>query len=636
MVGLPGTLEEARVRATATFLCGGQVDISDDLTTLPEDRWEVLEATLPPLGDAATPLDLFEPFSVSSLDYQSLCQGGDGVAAADSGEGDDVSQVWKLSVEADWDAWDLLGLFHYEGQDQAAYGAARITNFLAGADCADCHPNAHKSFAEAADTLTAAQHAASGFPLEDPHDRLGCEECHPRDLPGGFPARFPGRGADDCAACHEDPHGGQFAAGGAALGCLDCHERHAFLPHDFDAQRHAGTDFALTGAHLAAACEACHKTPPGRPQAPRAFRGTDRACAACHADAHRGAFADDGASDGGRNCSVCHSTAHFDDVDRGAFAHATLTGFALQGAHARSACEACHAHGAQPDAAGRSFGFAAAAPPGDASGCTACHADPHQGAFDQPGMPRAVGNATGCARCHDLESFAAARSRAFDHGAWTGFALSGAHRLAACTACHPSSPDPAFAHGRLGPTSVKFPGPAGACATCHEDAHGGALAAADGGAPGTDCSACHGTASFRALTQPFDHARLTGFELAGAHAPLACAACHPALRQAEPSGRRFARARGAACADCHADPHAGQFRDPGGAPQDCARCHAASGGFAPAAGFDHQRDARFALDATHRALDCAACHKSYPVPGGKPVIRYKPLGTSCKDCHGFK
>lgn len=35
-IGLPGTLEEARMRATATFLCGGQVDIGDDLTVLPE------------------------------------------------------------------------------------------------------------------------------------------------------------------------------------------------------------------------------------------------------------------------------------------------------------------------------------------------------------------------------------------------------------------------------------------------------------------------------------------------------------------------------------------------------------------------------------------------------------------------
>ena len=59
-VGLPGTLEEARIRATVAFLAGGQIDISDTLTTLPEDRWQVLAATLPPLGLTAKPVDLFD------------------------------------------------------------------------------------------------------------------------------------------------------------------------------------------------------------------------------------------------------------------------------------------------------------------------------------------------------------------------------------------------------------------------------------------------------------------------------------------------------------------------------------------------------------------------------------------------
>lgn len=508
--------------------------------------------------------------------------------------------------------------------------------FLASAACEDCHPNSHKSFAEASAHMTADEHAASGFPLEDPHAGLTCEECHARDLAGGFAERFPGREADDCARCHEDPHGGQFLAGGTVASCLACHERHAFLPHEFDLDRHALTQFALTGAHQETDCADCHEVPAAPAGAPRRFRGTDTECAACHADAHQGAFAGDAASDGGRSCSVCHSTAHFRDLDAAGFAHAALTGFALEGAHARAECEACHARAAQPDALGRTFGFAAAAPPDDASGCTACHDNPHGLAFDGPGRPQQVGGATGCARCHTLESFSAARGKSFDHSAWTGFALTGAHRIAACTACHAETQDPAFAHGKLGLSSDKFPGPRGECATCHPDAHGGALAQADGGAPGTDCAACHSTSSFRALTKPFDHSRLAGFALEGAHAGLACAECHAPLRQPEASGRRFARAQGASCSDCHTDPHAGQFRAAGGGPADCALCHATSGSFAPAAGFDHQRDARFALDETHRVLDCAACHQAYPVAGGKPVIRYKPLGTSCKDCHGFK
>lgn len=508
--------------------------------------------------------------------------------------------------------------------------------FTAGAACEDCHPNSHKSFAEAAALLTPEGHEASGFALADPHAGLACEDCHPRGLEGGFAARFPGRAADDCAACHVDPHGGQFLAGGSAASCLACHERHAFLPHAFGPERHALTSFALTGAHAEAECADCHETPAAPPAAPRIFRGTPGQCADCHADAHAGAFTADAASDGGRSCSVCHSTAHFGDVDRAAFAHAPLTGFALAGAHARVECEACHPRAQEPDALGRSFGRAAAAPAHDPSGCTACHTDPHGAAFDGAGQPATVNGATGCARCHTLESFAAARGRSFDHGAWTGFALSGAHRLAACTACHEESADPAFPHGKLGPSSAKFPGPPEDCSTCHADAHGGALAAADGGAPGTDCAACHTTTSFRALQQPFDHARVTGFALEGLHAPLACADCHAPLRQPESSGRRFARAAGDSCADCHADPHAGQFRPAAGGPADCARCHPMSTGFAPAAGFDHQRDARFALDETHRALDCAACHQSYPGSGGKTVVRYKPLGVTCKDCHGFR
>jgi hypothetical protein len=508
--------------------------------------------------------------------------------------------------------------------------------FLAGAACDDCHPNSHKSFSEASAHLTAMQHAESGFPLDDPHAGLACEECHPRGLEGGFATRFPGREPDACAACHDDPHDGQFGVGSSQASCLSCHQRHTFLPHLFDLDQHARTNFALTGAHREAECADCHATPAAPAGAPRPFRGTDQECAACHADAHQGAFAGDAASDSGRACSACHSTAHFRDVDRAGFAHAPLTGFALEGAHARADCEACHARAAQPDELGRSFGRAAEAPPGDASGCTACHANPHGDAFDRPGQPEPAGGATGCARCHDLETFGALRGRRFDHGAWTSFALTGAHRLAACTACHEETKNPAFAHGKLGPSTDKFPGPRGECATCHADAHGGALAQADGGAPGTDCAACHATTSFRALTQAFDHARWTGFALEGAHAAIGCADCHAPLRLPEVSGRRFARAQGEACSDCHADPHAGQFRGANGGPTDCARCHATSGSFPAASRFDHQRDARFALDETHRSLDCAACHQAYPVPGGKPVVRYKPLGTSCKDCHGFK
>jgi hypothetical protein len=90
-----------------------------------------------------------------------------------------------------------------------------------------------------------------------------------------------------------------------------------------------------------------------------------------------------------------------------------------------------------------------------------------------------------------------------------------------------------------------------------------------------------------------------------------------------------------ACSACHADPHVGQFAS--GGPTDCARCHASTDSFEKLA-FDHDRDARFRLDEGHKNLACAACHVRVPVDrgetaGGGSTVRYKPLGTSCADCH---
>jgi hypothetical protein len=111
-VGLPGTLEDARQRATVAFMTGGQVDISDDLTTLPEDRWAVLEATLPPLGITAKPIDLFEPVYEGGLDdYEAVCRGLAGESAAPREQ--PAGSVWQVHVATDWDEWDLVGIFCY-------------------------------------------------------------------------------------------------------------------------------------------------------------------------------------------------------------------------------------------------------------------------------------------------------------------------------------------------------------------------------------------------------------------------------------------------------------------------------------------------------------------------------------------
>ncbi len=116
-VGLPATLEEARLRATAAFLSGGQIDISDTLTTLPEDRWQVLTVTLPPLGLSARPLDLFEPVvDPGCVDSPAVCTGD---AVTVTGREHAPGSVWHLPLRGGWDDWHLLATFAFNSNPTA-------------------------------------------------------------------------------------------------------------------------------------------------------------------------------------------------------------------------------------------------------------------------------------------------------------------------------------------------------------------------------------------------------------------------------------------------------------------------------------------------------------------------------------
>lgn len=522
-----------------------------------------------------------------------------------------------------------------------------LAGTTAGASCAACHTAVHGDFAGHEDAVTAELHAASGFPLDAPHDAIGCDECHPRSQPGGgaplgFAERFPGREADACAACHDDPHGGQFAQGVfAGAGCLACHERHAFDPPDFDIQRHAQTDFPLVGSHEAVACTSCHLAE--SEDAPRTFRGTPAECEACHTDAHRGLFAaidDVAAADRAQGCALCHLPTRFDEFREDVFDHGRWTSFRLDGAHARADCASCHASSETPDDAGRRFGFVHELFGDATDDCATCHGDPHDGAFSgdalaRVGAPRRVEGRAGCERCHVSESFREPALASFDHGQWTGFPLDGAHAKAGCTSCHARSPQPDALGRTFGRVHELFGDPADDCQTCHADVHEGAFDSA--GLPQqvadrAGCARCHTSASFRMLTdEPFDepgwHERWTGYPLAELHGALSCDSCHTRAPGGD-TERRLGRVRGSACSDCHADPHVGQFADRGEV--GCASCHLDDGGLT----FDHDRDSRFALDEQHDDLACSACHVAWPLPDGSSAVRYKPLGTTCAQCHG--
>ena len=70
---------------------------------------------------------------------------------------------------------------------------------------------------------------------------------------------------------------------------------------------------------------------------------------------------------------------------------------------------------------------------------------------------------------------------------------------------------------------------------------------------------------------------------------------------------------------------------PAGGRVSCERCHTTDG--LKASRFDHSRDAAYTLDGAHARLACGACHRP-ETRGGVTFVRYEPLPTTCRGCHG--
>lgn len=361
--------------------------------------------------------------------------------------------------------------------------------------CEECHHAIDPRWDAAAPRLTAAAHATTGFALAAPHAGLACAQCHRE---ASFVARFPGRAASDCVACHESPHGGQFGA--RERDCASCHDD-SFARCRTTAATHLPP---LTGAHLTTACDRCHRPTTTDPAFVR-FVATPSACTACHADPHGGQFA---ARD--PSCEACHDTGCF-KPSRYDFATRHVP---LAGAHAAVECARCHF----APSAGAPVRFAATP-----TECGACHADPHGGQF------RTV--AGGCSACHDQRRFAPSLVTASRHQP----PLEGAHLATACNRCHVAD-----ASGR-----VRFVGTARDCKSCHADTHAGQLTRR-----GNDCNQCH-RSNERWLPVNFDHQRDSRFALDGVHARLDCVACH--LQTQLPDGRTVVHyvPLGVECRDCH-------------------------------------------------------------------------------------
>ncbi|MEE8105604.1 MAG: hypothetical protein V3T86_08740, partial [Planctomycetota bacterium] len=345
---------------------------------------------------------------------------------------------------------------------------------------------------------------------------------------------------------------------------------------------------------------------------------TADACASCHKDPHGGQFL---RGDNQKQCVDCHDRLRFEPHAFTVQKHAE-TALPLTGSHLETACENCH------DIAweGRARLFR-----GTVQLCEGCHEDAHSGFFKRYDAELLKTPGGSCAACHEPTAFAEVADKNFEHGRWTGFHVKGAHAQGECEDCHPRATTPdenGRAFGRVVDHFGRFTG----CETCHADPHRGGFdkpkhpRRLEGRA---GCERCHVQASFRTLPHGFDHGRWTDFDLEHAHKAAACSACHARLRKPDKHNRTWAPAKGHRCADCHQDPHAGQFERRG--ITDCGKCHARATTFSDLL-FRHDFDARFRLGEAHAEVACDACHKKSKIDGVS-VVRYRPLRHECSDCH---
>ncbi|MCA9002862.1 MAG: hypothetical protein KDB61_13140, partial [Planctomycetes bacterium] len=226
--------------------------------------------------------------------------------------------------------------------------------------CADCHSTEEAGWDHVEESLVRSVHDQTTFALIGAHTEVACAKCHGTEAfaavgvqAASFTERHPGR--KDCAECHADPHGNAFDRGTLAevvsgrSGCVRCHSETALTWAPVEGFEHGvSTGFELQGAHEAAECEACHKEADGRRLGGLIFPGHGDRCSECHEDPHsrdgRGSVAADlrciGFQEG--DCASCHNQVDFKEVPD--FDHA-LSGWPLEGAHARTECAECHGAG---------------------------------------------------------------------------------------------------------------------------------------------------------------------------------------------------------------------------------------------------------------------------------------------------
>jgi len=321
---------------------------------------------------------------------------------------------------------DCHGGIAVQMQDVATMHGSMLTD-QPDLRCRYCHPEHRGADAKLTELGDLSfPHEVVGFSLAGhqftaTHEAFVCSDCHADDI-SKFDLQI-------CDTCHRQMDLGFMTAHTLSYGsaCMDCHDGVDSLVTNFD---HGDYEFKIVGRHAGLECVKCHTDARKLGD----FQATLQDCHSCHYsdDPHEGRF--------GRDCAVCHSV---DGWKPAKFDH-NLSAFKLEGEHAETRCEACHADNVYKGT------------PGD---CYSCHQrdDEHNGQYG-----------TDCAVCHNPTDW---EDSDFDHNLGN-FPLTGRHVDVACEACH---------------TTGQFKGLSTSCSSCHADPvfHAGMF--------GLDCAVCHTT-----------------------------------------------------------------------------------------------------------------------------------------------
>src|SRR5271165_2800697 len=372
-----------------------------------------------------------------------------------------------------------------------------------GKRCADCHADLHKrqfgadcerchSVLGWRTNTRAIQDHWNRFPLLGAHMALSCDSCHS----GAAVGQYVGLSIE-CYSCHARDYQQtaviDHRAAGFPTTCETCHNADSWSTVRFDHTRFA--NFALTGAHMNLACNACHVG--------NRFLGIPTDCASCHlTDFTKTTNPNHVAAGFSHDCSTCHQTASW----QGATFNHNLTKFPLLGAHATVACLQCHTNGNYTNIS---------------TDCVSCHMKDFQGATDPNHV--AASFPVNCPVCHtSMKDWTGAT---FDHST-TKFPLTGKHATLTCAQCHSSGQFATLSTG---------------CSSCHLKDFQGTTNPnhVTAGFP-QDCQLCHSTTDWNGAV--FNHTTQTTFPLTGKHATATCGQCHA-------SG--VFKGLATACSSCH-------------------------------------------------------------------------------------